>query len=414
MKHRILILLVAISLILSGCLYPTKTQTPSPSTPLPAEANEPTPNDIEEPAPTETEELVQTETVQALPVVIVPSPLYKTSIFEDGRGWATTFDQSSIYSTDDYGTNWTEVTPSGLQSINGIGPVYVYFLDSTSGWLCQTTAETTSTLFSTIDKGSTWSQSNINFACGQLSFANQSDGSILSDLGVGAGSHYVAVYDTEDSGQTWSQTFTHEPASLDDHGLPSSGIKSHFTVLDNNIILVGGSAPFPGSLYLYRSDDDGASWSQVSCEGIPGAEESELSIADIVHIDSTGLVIAVRSYPYGGGAIATNYCSSTDSGLTWNYLSTLSDIEFSDFGNLSTGLAYGNGKFYLTQDGTASWQVIDPGLDSTETPVSLNVVNDDLFYLTTTLDPITLEKNLLYKSENAGHDWEVVPVSVHE
>lgn len=414
MKKRILILLLAISLILSGCLYPTKTQTQSPSTPLPAEADEPTSNDMEEPRPTETEELVLTETEQALPVVIEPSLLYKTTIFEDGRGWATTFNQSTIYSTDDFGAHWAEVTPADLQSINGIGPVYVYFLDAESGWICQTTGESSSILFSTSSKGSSWSQSNLDFACGQISFANESEGGILSDLGVGAGSHYVSIYRTEDAGQTWIQTFTHEPASLDDHGLPSSGIKSHFTLLDNNIVLVGGSAPIIDSLYLYRSDNAGSSWSQVSWEGVPGAEESELSIADIVRISSSEAVIAVRSYPYSGESITTSYCLSTDAGLSWQYLSSLNDIEFSDFGSLSTGLAYGNGKFYITKDGAKSWQEIDPGLASTETPVSLNVVNDDLVYLTTTLDPVTLEQNMLYKSEKAGLDWEVVPVSIHE
>jgi hypothetical protein len=122
----------------------------------------------------------------------------------------------------------------------------------------------------------------------------------------------------------------------------------------------------------------------------------------------------VRSYSFDGESINTNFCLTTDAGATWKYLSSLPDIEFSDFGSLTTGLAYGNGKFYLTQDGAKSWQEIDPGLDSTETAVWLNVVNDDLVYLTTTLDPVTLEQNLLYKSENAGIDWEIVPASIDE
>jgi len=133
---------------------------------------------------------------------------------------------------------------------------------------------------------------------------------------------------------------------------------------------------------------------------------------DLDRVGEPDVIASVRSYSFDGESINTNFCLTTDAGATWKYLSTLSDIEFSDFGSLTTGLAYGNSKFYRTEDGGESWQEIDPGIPAAEIPVSLNVVNDDLFYLTTTLDPITLDQNMLYKSENGGLDWEVVPVSI--
>lgn len=415
MKKRIFLVILMLSLMLSGCVQPTQTQTQSQSTPSPTDTEPPVPVETEQTAASETEQPSPAETAAPVPAVIEPSPLYKTTIFEDGGGWAIPFDHSAVYNTSDFGVHWAEVSPADLKSINESSPIFSEFLDGNHGWLCQTTGEASSKLFTTSDKGKTWSSAIFDyFPCGQLSFANELEGGILSDLGVAAGSQYVSVSLTEDGGQTWLQVFTHEPASLDDHGLPSSGIKNDFIILNSNIALVGGSVPVSGSLYLYRSLTGGDSWSQVTFDGLPGADESELTVIDIDRVGVPDVIVTVRSYPFDGQSVDTNFCLSTDAGATWNYLSSLSDIEFSDFGSLSTGLAYGNGKFYLTQDGAASWQEIDPGLDSTETPVSLNVVNDNLFYLTTTLDPITLEKNLLYKSENAGHDWEVVPISVHE
>lgn len=397
MKKRILALMLTLSLMLSGCVFPTQI-TPDPTL---------------TPALIKTEQPELTETAASVPAVIKPSPLYKTTIFKDGGGWAIPFDHSTVYNTSDFGVHWAEVSPVDLKSINESGPIFSEFLDSEHGWLCQTTGESSSKLFTSTDKGTTWSSASFDyFPCGQLSFVNESEGGMLSDLGVAAGSQYVSVSITDDGGQTWQQTFTHEPASIDDHGLPSSGIKSDFVLLNSSIALVGGSVPISSSLYLYRTQTGADSWSQVTCNGIPGADESELTVVDLDRVGEPDVIASVRSYSFDGESINTNFCLTTDAGATWKYLSTLSDIEFSDFGSLTTGLAYGNSKFYRTEDGGESWQEIDPGIPAAEIPVSLNVVNDDLFYLTTTLDPITLDQNMLYKSENGGLDWEVVPVSI--
>lgn len=410
MNKRIFLVILMLSFMLSGCVQPILTPTQSPT-----DTEQPLPDETEQTAASKTEQSSPEETVVSVPVVLEPSPLYKTSIFEDGGGWAIPFDHSAVYNTTDFGVHWAEVSPSDLKSSNEFGPMYSEFLDGEHGWICQTTGEASSNLFTTSDKGSTWTQASFDyFPCGQLSFANEAEGGMLSDLGVAAGSQYVSVSITNDGGQTWQQTFTHEPASLDDRGLPSSGIKSDFVLLNNNIALVGGSVPISGSLYLYRTQTKGDSWSQAGCSGLPDADEFELTVVDLDRVGVPDVIVSVRSYPFDGEPINTNFCLTTDAGATWKYLSSLPDIEFSDFGSLTTGLAYGNGKFYLTQDGAKSWQEIDPGLDSTETAVWLNVVNDDLVYLTTTLDPVTLEQNLLYKSENAGIDWEIVPASIDE
>ncbi len=415
MIKRIFLVILMLSLMLSGCVQPTPNLTQSPSTPRPTDTEQPLPAETEQTLTSEMDEPSPEETAAPVPAVIEPSPLYKTNIFEDGGGWAIPFDHSAVYNTSDFGVHWVEVSPPDLKSINEFGPIYSEFLDGEHGWICQTTGEAASNLFITADKGSTWTQASFDyFPCGQLSFANEAEGGMLSDLGVAAGSQYVSVSMTDDGGLTWQQTFTHEPASLDDRGLPSSGIKNEFVLLNSNIALVGGSVPISGSLYLYRTQTGGDSWSQAGCSGLPDADESELTVVDLDRVGVPDVIVSVRSYPFDVESINTNFCLTTDAGATWEYLSTLPDIEFSDFGSLSTGLAYGNGKLYLTQDGAKSWQEIDPGLDTSETAVLLNVVNDDLVYLTTTLDPVTLDQNLLYKSENAGIDWEIVPVSIDD
>jgi len=385
MKIKPLLLSLLIMILLTGCVQtpPSGTQTPSAPEPLP------------------------TNTPMYL------SSLYKTYMFVGGGGWATTLDQTKLYYTPNFGEHWLDVTPEGLDSPDNAGGMFFSFPNSTLGWVCQSKIDSSSVLHSTNSSGKAWQTYNLVFPCGNMAFINAQEGMIVSDMGVGAGSQYVSIYTTSDGGATWTEVFKHDPASIDDHGLPTSGIKSSFALLDNNIALIGGSRPMAGSLYLFRTVDGGISWNEVVCDGLPDAENSELDPLDILRISATDVIVPVRSFSENG-QMSTHFCVSTNSGESFKYLSTLQNVDFVDFGSINNGLAYGQGQMMQTSDGGLTWQDVTAGLPIGLTPVSLSMLNENVGYLTTTISPETLLQNRIFMTGNNGDNWQSMPGTIIE
>ena len=134
-------------------------------------------------------------------------------------------------------------------------------------------------LYHTADGGLTWTISSTPFSGGDLSFLDANNGWMLADLGVGAGSNAVAVFQTRDGGATWTQTYTNDPNTPDaGDSLPLGGIKSDLVPLNMQTAWVSGVIYSPGTVYLYRTDDGGHTWSPVNLELPAGAENFELGI----------------------------------------------------------------------------------------------------------------------------------------
>ncbi|NLE84377.1 MAG: hypothetical protein GX603_07675 [Chloroflexi bacterium] len=372
---KMLLLSFLFALLIAGCVQPLPAATPTPTEP--------------EKLPTNT------------PMYL--SSIFKTYVYMGGSGWATNLDQTRIYNTRNFGEHWFDVTPEGLIPVDVAGNVTMAFPNGDLGWICQSQIEASSVLYATHDAGQTWNAYPQDFSCGNMSFTSATDGMIVSDLGVGAGSQYVSIYTTSDGGVEWTKVFEHDASNPDNHGLPASGIKSSLLLLNNGVALIGGSRPMPGSLYLFRSTDGGASWDQVECAGIPGAEDAELDPIDILRISPQNVVVPVRSYSPEG--TSTHFCASNDAGETFQYRSTIGFVEFTDFGSLDQGLAYGDGKMYQTMDGV-TWQDVTSALPPGMTPVALHMLNADVGYLTATITPETLLENRIFMTANNGKSWQ--------
>ncbi len=76
------------------------------------------------------------------------------------------------------------------------------------------------------------------------------------DLGAGAGSQYVAIYQTTDGGANWTQMFSHEPARW--LPCPAAGHKGGLSFLDMNHGWIGGDIPMNDYFYFYATTDGGA------------------------------------------------------------------------------------------------------------------------------------------------------------
>ena len=388
MKKSLFIMSLIFALLLAGCIQNAQT-----------------------PTSTETAATTSVQAPTSTPMYL--SPIYKTNIFVGGKGWATDLSQTRIYNTANFGEHWLNVTPEGLGSPGQSGTVFVAFPNGSLGWICQSQVESPGILYFSSDGGRSWASNELEFSCGNMAFSSAQEGMIVSDLGVGAGSHYVSIYITADGGATWTETFRHDPSSPDDHGLPTSGIKTHLAVLGNNIALVGGSRPMPGSLFLFRSVNGGSSWNQLTCEGLPNADSSELDPMGIIKIGTQKVIVPVRAY-LENGQMGTHFCVSTNAGESFSYLSTLENIEFVDYGSLTNGLAYGDGVMMRTSDGGLTWQDVSSALPSGLIPIGLNMINADIGYLTTTITPDSLLANRIFMTANNGLSWQPMPGTIFE
>ena len=386
---RLILTLIAGLLVLTGCIRPSPATTSTPEPTLTPTISLPT----------------------STPTYL--SPLFKLHMFVGGHGWASNLDQTLFYNTMNFGEHWLTVTPARLSSEGSGWGTSTSFPSGDIGWICQTQTESSATLHATTDSGHTWIAHNLDFPCGQVSFLNANEGYILSDQGIGAGSQYVSIYHTADGGQTWELRFEHNPADPDDHGLPTGGIKSYFSFLDSDIGLVGGSVPVSGAVYLFRTVDGGTSWMQSECQGLPLDENQQTSVDNIIRINATTAILPIRSYLPDGNSV-TYFCSTTDAAENWQYVGMLENSEFFDFGALLSGVAFGEGKMYQTEDGGLSWTETTSGLPPAVTPVALDMINDLVGFLTATITPETLTDNRIYMTANNGKDWQSMPANIIE
>ncbi len=389
MTKRLILTLAAVLLVLTGCVRPSPALTSTPEPTLPATIGAPT----------------------STPTYL--TPLFKLNIFVGGHGWASNADQTHFYNTRNFGEHWLTVTPAGLSSRGSGWGTSTSFPNGDLGYICQSESESSAILYASIDGGHNWQTYNLDFPCGQISFLNAAEGYILSDQGVGAGSQYVSLYHTADGGQSWDLRFEHDLADPDDRGLPTGGIKSYFGFLSSDIGLVAGSVPIPGAVYLFRSVDGGTSWLQSECQGLPLDESQETSVDKILRIDAATAVLPIRSYLPNGNSV-TYFCSTTDTAETWQYVGTLENVEFFDFGTLLSGVAYGQGKMWQTANGGLTWTETTSGLPPAITPVSVNMINDQVGFLTATITPETLVDNRIYMTANNGKDWQTMPGNIIE
>lgn len=385
------------------CLFLLASCTQGGSTSAPATA-----------APTET---APTAVQTPLPTNLIP--IYEVTMFTGGEGWATDVNREIIYHTMDFGEHWTVVTPTDLP-VNDGGYVYnnTVFLNPMNAWLNVSQIEGGSVQFHSADRGLTWIQTDLPVPGGQMAFVSEEEGYMLSSLGVGAGSQYVALYHTQDAGATWQEVFSHEDVEQDP-GLPAGGIKSDFMFLGTDIGFVSGSEPVSQSLYLFRTEDGGVSWQQQECGGLPVVDENDIwNVAALHKVNNSTAVVEIRAYVSSSDKSLTYYCGTEDAGETWTYKSTLNQVEFSDFGRDGFGLAYGNGSLFSTEDGGAIWTESSALLPIGMPAITMNILSPGAAYLVVSLpepvDAAPFTQNRIFVTYNYGASWQPVPGDIIE
>ncbi|HUG34794.1 MAG TPA: hypothetical protein VMJ90_08490 [Anaerolineales bacterium] len=337
---------------------------------------------------------------------LIESPaLVKIHFVNQLDGWGVT--ETGTVRTNDGGITWYDVTPSELTEAGYAVDWFV--LDNSQVWIQQpdfANFPNGGFQFHTTDGGISWNKYAVPFSGAKLSFLDSNHGWALADLGVGAGSNAVAVYQTNDGGATWNLKYINDPnhPSAGDT-LPLGGLKHGLTPIDMKTAWVYGVVYAPGTTYIFRTDDAGSTWVPVNLSLPQGYEDGEFSIEQLQFVSAIDAYLIVRAT---ADQVNTAVYVSSDAGSTWSLTPTLipggAVAEFLQTGEV---ILYNREQFYVTHDAARTWSIIPPDVRFNDTFAAMDFLTAFTGYVLT-LDPANHRS--LYRTDDGGGTWfPVVP-----
>ncbi|MFT3893069.1 MAG: hypothetical protein QM730_15680 [Anaerolineales bacterium] len=394
-RFKLSVLSLALVLALSAC---KGTATPADIPAAPAEA--PTQESATDVPPSPYTDTPAPVTINA-PIVEAPA-LVTIQFLNELDGYGVT--DTQIVRTNDGGVTWYNVTPSTVTEA-GFG-VKLFALDVDHVWMQKpdfANYPNSGFLNRTTDGGITWTTITVPFSSSMLTFLDENNGWALADLGAGAGSNAVAIYQTADGGANWIQTYVNDP-NLPNAGdsLPLGGLKSDLVPLNMQTAYVTGVTYATGSVYLYRSDDGGHTWSAVTLPLPPGTENSQMSIESdqMAFVSANDGFLAVR---ISADTTQTAVYVTHDAGITWTLTPTLiPGYGPADFLSEQDAVLYNGAQFYVTKDAARTWNIIPPDIVFGESYNAMDFVNTTTGWLIT-YDPT--DHRTFYKTTDGGATW---------
>jgi len=388
---RILTSLFFLSVLLTAC---TTTSAPEQqASPTPQPVDEPTlaPYEDDTPAPPRLD----------APIVESPSLVF-IHFINSLDGWGVT--ETKIVRTNDGGLTWYDFTPPQLTAAGY--SVNVFFLDTIHGWVQVpdfTNYPNGGFLYRTTDGGTTWLNSETPFSGSNLQFLDANNGWVLADLGVATGSNAVAVYQTTDGGTTWVQRFINDPNNPNaGDSLPLGGLKAGIAPVNMQTAFIYGVTYSLATPYLFRTDDSGVTWSEVTLPLPVGIESFELSIDQdqMEFVSATDGFIAMR---LTGDFYQLAIYITRDGGNSWTLTATpIPEGGSADFLSAEEMVIYNGKQFYVTRDAARTWSIIPPDIKFDEVFAGMDFTTPGTGWVVT-LDPNNHRS--LYRTGDGGMTW---------
>lgn len=333
------------------------------------------------------------------PIVDFPS-IISIEMPDEIYGWGVTGTQ--IVRTNDGGVTWYNVTPAGLAETGY--SVSTEFFDVSHAWIQipdPNNFPNGGTNYRTSDGGLTWTSTSTPFSGGDMAFLDVNNGWMMADLGAGAGSNAVSVFQTTDAGATWTRTYTNDP-NLEGAGetLPLGGLKDQITPINMQTAWISGVVYAPGTVYLFRTDDGGKTWFKINLVLSPEAQAGDLAVDQVKFISPTQGVLSLR---VGTDSLQTVIYTTNDGGNTWD----LAPAKIPGSGSLDILSAqemvfYNRDQFYVTKDAAKTWSLVPPDVAFGDSFASMSFANS------TTGWAITADSSnhyTLYKTIDGSATW---------
>lgn len=334
------------------------------------------------------------------PLIDAPD-IINIEMIDERNGWGIT--EEEIVRTDDGGVTWYNVTPPDLTETGY--SVFTFFLNENNAWI--QIADNNNYpfggfLYRTQDGGLTWQKFETPFSAGDIEFIDENNGWILADLGVGAGSMAVSVFQTNDGGATWNRVYTNDP-NLEGAGdtLPLSGIKVLLVPLDMQTAWIGGVVYANGNVYLFRTDDGGGTWQTIANIELPQeAQESQIGVEKLQFISQTQGVLALRM---SSTSQETLIFSTNDGGNTWQaFDESIPEAGLLEIPSANEVVLYSSDQFYITADAGATFNIINPNISFGDSLTDMSFANAQVGWVITTS---STNQRVLYKTEDGAQTW---------
>ena len=336
------------------------------------------------------------------PVVSSPGLAY-IHMVDEKNGWGIT--DTKVVRTDDGGVTWHDVTPPNPPPLGYSAKAE--FTDDVHGWLlvASTSDPNAGTMYRTSDGGLSWQSVSVPFGTGELHFIDSNNGWAMADLGAGAGSMGVAIFQTTDGGQTWTQNYINDPNQPNaGDSLPLGGIKDGMTVTDMKNAWVGGVTYTPGVVYLYQSSDAGHTWNLESAPIPAGYDQAQFETIGPMFVSPTDAFLPVHVTDQNGVMLAVYI--SHDGGANWALTPTLIPQGGSmDFVSISDGFVWNATSFYVTHDAAKTWTTVTPDVAFGENFAGMGFVSPTTGFVLTNDATGT---RTLYKTTDGGATWNIL------
>jgi photosystem II stability/assembly factor-like uncharacterized protein len=332
-------------------------------------------------------------------------------------GWGEGSDH--VLTSADGGQTWRDVTPPEPAPADGSLVALGSFVDARTGWVTyryqyEMTIPARAVVWRTQDAGQTWQSSipldltglNEVYWPSDLVFADNLNGWLLAHVGAGMSHDYVALFRTQDGGQSWVRL-------IDPYG------GSEIQVCQKDILvfptaqngwLTGDCGGVMAGAFLYQTTDGGQTWQSVN---LPAPAEAP----DLLSESSPGYCRTqspVFTSPEAGKLIVRCLDTTQDPYLTSFYLYTTSDggatwtPSSSPAGMLAfvtrdTGWALSRDLFHTTDGGQTWTKVKTVNWDG-----QFSFVSDMLGWAVARAETDAGTRLALVQTTDGGKTWDII------
>ncbi len=356
------------------------------------------------PQPSSPTAIPPTETPAPISAPVVASPkLTAIHMLDENSGWGIS--ETQVVRTIDGGVTWYNVGPKDVAQL-GYAALSA-FLDAQHGWVLVADPKDMlkGTLYRTADGGASWDSIAVPFGGGDMKFLDAKNGWMMAGLGAAMGSMAIAVYRTNDGGSTWTESYVNDP-NVPNAGssLPLSGLKNGLAATNMQTAWISGTIYTPGVIYLYRSDDGGATWQQVPVQ-IPNGYDQAMFDALPPRFASSATAFLPITASSQNGVMLTIYVSR-DGGNTWVGTPTMvPQGGQTDFIDAKNGFVWNGTAFYVTHDGAQTWTTVTPDIKFTDSFAGMDFVSASKGWI------ITNDGSggyALYVTTDGGATWNIL------
>ena len=211
----------------------------------------------------------------------------------------------------------------------------------------------------------------------------------------------VAVFRSDDGGQSWTRVFINEPGAPGaSDSLPLVGDKNGITALDVNHAWVTGAQPTDDFMYVYMTQDGGTTWTHQDLTIPNGYSPSQTSASLPYFFGANQAVLPALLFSNSNGA---EFYVSQDGGQTWTATTPVPQGGFLAVGSASDFFVWDGGTpLNVSHDAGATWSTLTPNINIKDNMISLQFVNATTGWA---LTGDASNHTVLYHTTDGGLTW---------